>query len=135
MKILVCMKQVPAGTKVDIDPETGAMKRMSGATRTNPYDLFALETALRATEKVKYNRIYCYRQCYKSIKHKVWQAYGIRHSTAHYQKQRTANQCMVAFMVNAYLFYAFELIHSIVTLQHLVPLTICKYTNFNVNGK
>ena len=47
MKILVCMKQVPAGTKVDIDPETGAMKRMSGATRTNPYDLFALETALR----------------------------------------------------------------------------------------
>ena len=42
---------------------------------------------------------------------------------------------MVAFMVNAYLFYAFELIHSIVTLQHLVPLTICKYTNFNVNGK
>lgn len=24
MKIIVCMKQVPAGTKVDIDPETGA---------------------------------------------------------------------------------------------------------------
>ena len=47
MKILVCMKQVPAGTKVDIDPETGAMKRLSGETRTNPYDLFALETALR----------------------------------------------------------------------------------------
>ena len=51
MKILVCMKQVPAGTKVDIDPETGAMKRMSGATRTNPYDLFALETALRIREQ------------------------------------------------------------------------------------
>lgn len=46
MKIIVCMKQVPAGTKVDIDPETGAMKRMSGDTRTNPYDLFALETAI-----------------------------------------------------------------------------------------
>ena len=41
------MKQVPAGTKVDIDPETGAMKRLSGDTRTNPYDLFALETALQ----------------------------------------------------------------------------------------
>ena len=40
MKIIVCMKQVPTGTKVDIDPETGAMKRMSGDTRTNPYDLF-----------------------------------------------------------------------------------------------
>lgn len=52
MKIIVCMKQVPAGTKVDIDPETGAMKRMSGATRTNPYDLFALETALQIREKL-----------------------------------------------------------------------------------
>lgn len=52
MKIIVCMKQVPAGTKVDIDPETGAMKRMSGDTRTNPYDLFALETAIRLREQV-----------------------------------------------------------------------------------
>lgn len=52
MKIVVCMKQVPAGTKVDIDPETGAMKRMSGETRTNPYDLFALETAIQIREKV-----------------------------------------------------------------------------------
>ena len=50
MKIIVCMKQVPAGTKVDIDPETGAMKRLSGDTRTNPYDLFALETALQLRE-------------------------------------------------------------------------------------
>lgn len=52
MKIIVCMKQVPAGTKVDIDPETGAMKRMSGDTRTNPYDLFALETAISLREKI-----------------------------------------------------------------------------------
>ncbi len=52
MKIIVCMKQVPAGTKVDIDPETGALKRMSGDTRTNPYDLFALETALQIRERV-----------------------------------------------------------------------------------
>ncbi|MDD3220505.1 MAG: electron transfer flavoprotein subunit beta/FixA family protein [Lachnospiraceae bacterium] len=51
MKIVVCMKQVPAGTKVDIDPETGAMKRLSGETRTNPYDLFALEAALSLREK------------------------------------------------------------------------------------
>lgn len=50
MKIIVCMKQVPAGTKVDIDPETGAMKRLSGETRTNPYDLFALEAALQLRE-------------------------------------------------------------------------------------
>ena len=52
MKIIVCMKQVPAGTKVDIDPETGAMKRLSSATRTNPYDLFALESALLLREKM-----------------------------------------------------------------------------------
>lgn len=52
MKIVVCMKQVPAGTKVDIDPETGAMKRLSSDTRTNPYDLFALETALQLREKL-----------------------------------------------------------------------------------
>ena len=52
MKIIVCMKQVPAGTNVEIDPETGAMKRMSGETRTNPYDLCALETALLLKEKM-----------------------------------------------------------------------------------
>lgn len=52
MKIVVCMKQVPAGSKVDIDPETGAMKRLSGDTRTNPYDLFALEAALQLREKL-----------------------------------------------------------------------------------
>ena len=37
---------------MDIDPETGAMKRMSGDTRTNPYDLFALETAISLREKL-----------------------------------------------------------------------------------
>lgn len=52
VKIIVCMKQVPAGNKVDIDPETGAMKRLSSETRTNPYDLFALETALCLREKM-----------------------------------------------------------------------------------
>lgn len=51
MKIIVCMKQVPASTQVDIDPETGAMKRLSSATRTNPYDLYALETALLLKEQ------------------------------------------------------------------------------------
>lgn len=52
MKIIVCMKQVPAGTKVEIDPETGSMKRMSEEARTNPYDLFALESALQLKEQV-----------------------------------------------------------------------------------
>lgn len=51
MKMIVCMKQVPATSQVEIDPETGAMKRLSASTRTNPYDLFALETALRIREQ------------------------------------------------------------------------------------
>ena len=52
MKIIVCMKQVPATTQVEIDPETGSMKRAGSKTRTNPYDLYALETALRIREQV-----------------------------------------------------------------------------------
>lgn len=51
MKIIVCMKQVPATTKVDIDPETGNLKRSGQSARTNPYDLYALECALRIREQ------------------------------------------------------------------------------------
>ncbi len=51
MNIVVCMKQVPATSEVEIDQETGAMKRLSNNTRTNPYDLFALETGLQIAEK------------------------------------------------------------------------------------
>ncbi len=51
MKIVVCMKQVPATQKVDIDPETGNLKRSGQSARTNPYDLYALECALRIREK------------------------------------------------------------------------------------
>lgn len=52
MNILVCMKQVPATSQVEIDPETGSLKRLGTETRTNPYDLSALETALRLREQV-----------------------------------------------------------------------------------
>ncbi len=45
------MKQVPATQQVEIDPVTGAMKRASDNTRTNPYDLYALESALLIREK------------------------------------------------------------------------------------
>ena len=51
MKIIVCMKQVPATTKVEIDEETGTLKRTSADSRTNPFDLFALECALRIREQ------------------------------------------------------------------------------------
>ncbi len=47
MKIVVCIKQVPGTTTVDIDPETGVLKRSGVPSKMNPYDLYALETALR----------------------------------------------------------------------------------------
>lgn len=52
MKIIVCMKQVPLSSKVEIDEETGNLKRMGAATRTNPFDLFALECALRIRDQI-----------------------------------------------------------------------------------
>lgn len=52
MNILVCMKQVPASSTVEIDPETGSLKRLGIEVKTNPYDLYALETALRLRERL-----------------------------------------------------------------------------------
>ena len=51
MNILVCMKQVPGTSKVEIDPETGVLKRAGVDSKMNPYDLYALETALRLKEQ------------------------------------------------------------------------------------
>jgi len=47
MTIIVCIKQVPGTTAVDIDETTGVLKRAGVAAKLNPYDLYALETALR----------------------------------------------------------------------------------------
>ena len=47
MNIIVCIKQVPGTTQVDIDPETGVLKRDGISAKMNPYDLYALETALQ----------------------------------------------------------------------------------------
>ncbi len=47
MNIIVCIKQVPGTTQVEIDPETGILKRGGVSSKMNPYDLYALETALR----------------------------------------------------------------------------------------
>lgn len=49
MKIAVCVKQVPASRDAQMDPERGTLIR-DGATATNPYDLFAVEAALRIRE-------------------------------------------------------------------------------------
>lgn len=52
MNILVCIKQVPGTSKVEVDPVTGVLKRDGIDSKMNPYDLFALETALRIKEKM-----------------------------------------------------------------------------------
>lgn len=46
MDILVCIKQVPGSNKVEVDPVTGVLKRNGADSKMNPYDLYALETAL-----------------------------------------------------------------------------------------
>lgn len=52
MKIIVCIKQVPAAAKVEVDEKSGTLRRTGRETKTNPYDLFAIETALRLKEKI-----------------------------------------------------------------------------------
>ena len=47
MDIFVCIKQVPGTAQVEIDPATGVLKRDGVESKMNPYDLYALETALR----------------------------------------------------------------------------------------
>ena len=51
MNIFVCIKQVPSTNKVQVDEKTGVLKRDGIASKMNPYDLYALETALRLKEK------------------------------------------------------------------------------------
>lgn len=51
MNIVVCVKQVPGTSNVEVDPVTGVLKRDGVAGKLNPYDLFALETAFRIKEK------------------------------------------------------------------------------------
>lgn len=50
MNIIVCVKQVPGTTQVEIDPDTGVMKRDGASVKLNPYDLFAIETALELAQ-------------------------------------------------------------------------------------
>lgn len=46
MEILVCIKQVPGTTSVEVDPVTGVLKRDGIEAKMNPYDLYALELGL-----------------------------------------------------------------------------------------
>lgn len=51
MDIIVCIKQVPGTTSVEVDPVTGVLKRDGIESIINPYDLYSIELALRMREK------------------------------------------------------------------------------------
>ncbi|MFH2069903.1 MAG: electron transfer flavoprotein subunit beta/FixA family protein [Elusimicrobiota bacterium] len=51
MNIIVCIKQVPATTNVQIDDKTGTLKREGVESIINPFDEYAIEEAVRIKEK------------------------------------------------------------------------------------
>jgi len=51
MRIIVCIKQVPGSSNVEVDPITGVLKRDGIQSKMNPYDLYAIEMALSLAEK------------------------------------------------------------------------------------
>ena len=51
MEILVCVKQVPGTTEVEVDPVTGVLRRDGVSSKMNPYDLYAVELGLRLAEE------------------------------------------------------------------------------------
>lgn len=51
MNILVCIKQVPGTSEVEVDEKTGVLKRDGIDAKMNPYDLYAIETALKIREE------------------------------------------------------------------------------------
>ena len=52
MNIIVCIKQVPNTTNVQIDAETGRLKREGVESIVNPFDEYAIEEGVRLKEKI-----------------------------------------------------------------------------------
>ena len=52
MKCIVCVKQVPDTANVEVDPVTGVLKRDGTQSKLNPYDLYAMESALGLKEQL-----------------------------------------------------------------------------------
>ncbi|MHB0999658.1 MAG: electron transfer flavoprotein subunit beta/FixA family protein [Armatimonadota bacterium] len=52
-KICICIKQVPATTEVKFDPVTNTLVREGVESQINPFDLYALEEAVRVKERLK----------------------------------------------------------------------------------
>lgn len=53
MRVAVCIKQVPKNMDILMDKERGTLVREGNSSIINPYDLIALETALRIKESVE----------------------------------------------------------------------------------
>lgn len=51
MHYIVCIKQVPEGTEVEIDEEKGVLKREGVESKLNVYDAYALEAAVALKEQ------------------------------------------------------------------------------------
>jgi electron transfer flavoprotein beta subunit len=51
MHVVVCIKQVPNTTDVKIDPKTNTLMREGVESIINPFDMYAIEEALRLKEK------------------------------------------------------------------------------------
>jgi electron transfer flavoprotein beta subunit len=51
MKIIVCIKQVPETTEVRINPETNTLMREGVKAIINPFDMYAIEEAVRLKER------------------------------------------------------------------------------------
>ena len=51
MNIIVCIKQVPNTTQVRINPETNTLVREGVESIINPFDMYAIEEAIRLKEK------------------------------------------------------------------------------------
>jgi len=47
MRYIVCVKQVPETTDVRINPETNTLMREGVVSIINPFDMYAIEEALR----------------------------------------------------------------------------------------
>jgi len=52
MHIIVCIKQVPETTDVKIDPATNTLMREGVQSIVNPFDMYAIEEALRIRERL-----------------------------------------------------------------------------------
>ena len=58
MKIITCIKQVPASSNVQVDPKTGVLIRDGNNVKMNPFDLFGLEASFMLKAKTEDSKVH-----------------------------------------------------------------------------